>query len=135
MRAVRKKSLILMPLAGVIIFICFYAKIENFFVFHPQKNHDMLPDQLGLAYESIFFEASDGTKLHGWFFPLPRKSPIILFCHGNRDEIIPFNMGENLFEAAPEPKAFYAIEGAGHNDTWLIGGSRYFETLKRFIQS
>jgi uncharacterized protein len=58
-----------------------------------------------------------------------------LIIHGNRDEIIPFTMGEQLFEAAPGPKAFYAIEGAGHNDTWVVGGSRYFETLKQFIQS
>ena len=58
-----------------------------------------------------------------------------LIIHGNRDEIIPFSMGENLFEASAEPKAFYTIEGAGHNDTWVIGGRKYFETLKRFIQS
>ena len=270
MLTIRRKSIILIPLVGVVIFICFYSQIENFFVFHPQKSHGMLPDQLGLAYESIFFEASDGTKLHGWFFPLPGKFPVILFCHGNagnishrlhnirellkngfqvfifdyrgygkskgspsrkrvfldglaaydclrnrlgipadrivlfgrslgaavateiavkrkanslilesaftstkamartmplfallspflpahynnlekiehitipkliihgnRDEIIPFTMGEQLFEAGPEPKIFYAIEGAGHNDTWVVGGKKYFETLKQFIQ-
>jgi len=44
-------------------------------------------------------------------------------------------MGERLFEAGAEPKAFYAIEGAEHNDTWVIGGRKYFETLKQFIQS
>ena len=226
---------------------------------------------MGLHHESIFFDAADGTKLHGWFFPLSGKSPVILFCHGNagnishrlhniqellkkgfqvfifdyrgfgksngspsregvyldglaaydylrnrlgippnriilfgrslgaavateiaakrkvnrlilesaftstkamartmplfallspflpahynnlkkiehitipkliihgnRDEIIPFTMGEQLFEAGPEPKAFYAIEGAGHNDTWVIGGKKYFETLKQFIRN
>ena len=270
MLAILKKPIILIPLAGVIIFIFFYSQIENFFVFHPQKNHDILPDQLGLAYDSVSFEATDGTKLHGWFFPLPGKSPVMLFCHGNagnishrlhnirellkkgfqvfifdyrgygkskgspsregvyldglaaydylrnrrgippdrivlfgrslgaavateiavqrqadrmilesaftstkamartmplfallspllpahynnlekikniaipkliihgnRDEIIPFAMGEALFGAAPEPKSFYAIEGAGHNDTWFVGGKQYFEALGQFMQ-
>ncbi len=58
-----------------------------------------------------------------------------LIIHGDLDRIIPFSMGKRLFEAAPEPKAFYAIEGAGHNDTWIIGGNRYFEILKGFVQS
>ena len=47
----------------------------------------MTPDQMGLQYESINFKAGDGTKLHGWFFPLPGKSPVILFCHGNAGNI------------------------------------------------
>lgn len=270
MLAILKKPILLIPLAGVIIFFCFYSQIENFFVFHPQTNLDMLPDQLGLTYDSASFEAKDGTKLHGWFFPLPEKSPVILFCHGNAgnichrlpnikrllgqgfqvfiydyrgygkskgspsregvyldglaaydyltnhlgispdrivlfgrslggavateialkrkvkclilesaftstkdmaktmplfallspflpahynnlkkiehitvpkliihgnmDEIIPFSMGERLFQAAPEPKVFHAVKGAGHNDTWVIGGKKYFETLAKFIR-
>ncbi len=73
MFAIRKKSIILIPLAGIVIFFLFYSQIENFFVFHPQTHLDMLPDQLGLTYDSVSFEAKDGTKLHGWFFPLPGK--------------------------------------------------------------
>jgi uncharacterized protein len=57
-----------------------------------------------------------------------------LIIHGDRDEIIPFAMGEALFGTAPGPKAFYAIQGAGHNDTWVVGGKQYFETLGRFMQ-
>jgi len=43
-------------------------------------------------------------------------------------------MGRRLFEAANEPKEFYTIKGAGHNDTYLVGGIAYFETLGRFIE-
>ena len=80
MLVIRKKSIILIPLVGVIIFISFYSQIEKFFVFHPKTDFDMAPDQMGLQYESINFKADDETKLHGWFFPLPGKSPVILFC-------------------------------------------------------
>lgn len=40
-------------------------------------------------------------------------------AHGDRDEIVDFELGRTLFEAAPEPKEFHRIAGAGHNDIFL----------------
>ncbi len=37
----------------------------------------------GLDFEDAWFEASDGTQLHGWFLPHPRPRAVALFCHGN----------------------------------------------------
>ncbi len=37
----------------------------------------------------------------------------ILIVHGTKDDVVPFVMGQKLFEAAPEPKRFYRMEGAG----------------------
>lgn len=59
-------------------------------------------------------------------------SPIMLL-HGDMDDIVPIEMGRELFAAANEPKRFYPIAGAGHNDTVLIGGDAYFDALKEFI--
>jgi len=56
----------------------------------------------------------------------------LLVLHGDRDEIIPFEQGKLVFEAAPEPKRFFAIAGANHNDTVIVGGESYFEQLKQF---
>ena len=61
------------------------------------------------------------------------RTPLLVF-HGNRDEIVPHRLGEKLFEAAPEPKAFETIAGAGHNDTTLVGGRSYFERIRRFLE-
>jgi len=58
----------------------------------------------------------------------------LLFFHGDRDEIVPHELGRQLFEAAPEPKAFETLEGAGHNDTTIIGGRPYFERIRRFLE-
>jgi len=57
----------------------------------------------------------------------------ILIVHGTRDETVPFEMGEQLFRAAPEPKRFYPIAGAGHNDLMEVGGAGYLACLQRFV--
>jgi fermentation-respiration switch protein FrsA (DUF1100 family) len=62
------------------------------------------------------------------------KMPL-LAIHGERDELIPFADGRNLFEAAPEPKTWYPIPGAGHNDTYAVGGDAYFRQLAAFARN
>jgi uncharacterized protein len=58
----------------------------------------------------------------------------ILVLHGDRDEIVPFEQGKKVIAAASEPKEFYAIQGARHNDTYIVGGEEYFQALKTFIE-
>lgn len=57
----------------------------------------------------------------------------VLFIHGDGDEIVPFEHSRALFAAAPEPKFFHRIRGAGHNDTYLVGGEKYFAAIREFI--
>ncbi|MGB6836581.1 MAG: alpha/beta hydrolase [Dehalococcoidia bacterium] len=59
----------------------------------------------------------------------------LLVLHGDRDDVVPFGAGRKLFEAANEPKEFYTIRGAGHNDTYLVGGEEYFGVLRRFMEN
>lgn len=47
---------------------------------------------------------------------LPRLAAPLLVAHGDRDEIVPFELGERLFAATPGPKRFVRIAGAAHND-------------------
>ena len=58
----------------------------------------------------------------------------ILIVHGTRDETVPFSMGQRLFAAAPEPKFFFPVEGAGHNDVVEVGGEDLLEHLKSFLE-
>ena len=57
----------------------------------------------------------------------------LLVLHGDRDTTVPFAQGRRLFEAAPEPKQFFPIPGAGHNDTYFIGGDPYWEAWSEFL--
>jgi len=61
-------------------------------------------------------------------------SPLMI-VHGDRDEEVPIDLGRQLFEAGNEPKEFYAVTGAGHNDTYSVGGKSYYRQLRRFLAS
>ena len=100
----------------------------------------------GLILESTFTNAVDMADrmisiLPGWlvsskFDTVGRVSRMKipkLFIHGTRDNLIPFTLGRELYKAAAEPKEFYQIVGAGHNNTYQIGGKDYFDKIKEFI--
>ena len=58
-----------------------------------------------------------------------------LFIHGDGDDLVPYEQGRRLYDAAEPPKAFFTIRGAGHNDTYVVGGERYFRQIEKFIDS
>ena len=57
----------------------------------------------------------------------------LLILHGDADEVVPYEHGRRLFAAAPEPKGFYTIRGAHHNDTYWVGGEDYWGAWARFL--
>jgi fermentation-respiration switch protein FrsA (DUF1100 family) len=59
----------------------------------------------------------------------------LLILHGDQDEVVPYAQGRRLFAAANEPKRFYTIVGAHHNDTYLAGGEGYFTAMSDFLES
>lgn len=64
---------------------------------------------------------------------LPHLSLPKLFIHGEQDDIIPLELGKQVFEAALPPKAFYMVPGADHNNVPFVGGRAYFAKLVEFI--
>ncbi len=46
----------------------------------------------------------------------------VFVAHGDQDEIVPFALGEALFAAAREPKRFFRVAGAAHNDVFDAPG-------------
>jgi hypothetical protein len=101
----------------------------------------------GLVLEAPFTSASAvagavvpllGRTLISGFDSLSRIRRVnaaLLIIHGTRDEIIPFEMGQQLFAAANEPKHFYPVEGAGHNDITETAGTAYAARLGIFHDS
>ncbi len=99
----------------------------------------------GIILESTFtsfadllrpFVPSVAEAIKGKFNSLRKIGQIsapLLFFHGNRDELVAYGNGKELFAAANEPKEFYTIEGAGHNDTYYCGGEPYWRKIKEFV--
>lgn len=58
----------------------------------------------------------------------------VLIIHGTEDSIVPIELGKQLFDAANQPKEFYEIPGADHNNTFLIGGLEYESRLHAFAE-
>jgi hypothetical protein len=99
----------------------------------------------GVVLESTFSSLADVARgsvgpgallLRGRFdsaAKIVRLRAPLLSLHGDRDEIVPFELGRALFEAAQVPKTFETLRGAGHNDTALVGGAGYFARIGRFL--
>lgn len=58
-----------------------------------------------------------------------------LIIHGVKDDIVPFWMGEKLYEKLHVTKEFYAVEKAGHNDLVMFEKEKYFTKIAGFINS
>jgi fermentation-respiration switch protein FrsA (DUF1100 family) len=103
----------------------------------------------GLIVEATFPSARAVAKVLYPFLPVQflmrsefssiekiRKITIpLLVIHGERDEIIPLELGRELYEAANQPKTLYSIPEAGHNDTFLAGGEAYLKRIRDFAST
>jgi uncharacterized protein len=75
------------PLIGYLVLLLVMMSLENSLIFIPLNFHEDDWQPQGLGVEDARFEASDGTKLHGWFAPHPHPRAVVLFCHGNAGNI------------------------------------------------
>lgn len=55
-----------------------------------------------------------------------------LFIHSPNDEIIPYSMGEKLYNAAPAPKGFLKIKGS-HNEGFLMSRELFAQGVVKFL--
>lgn len=58
-----------------------------FFPNVPGRTLAATPNSIGLAYENVRFEASDGVQVHAWFVPGAPEAATVLVCHGNAGNI------------------------------------------------
>lgn len=56
----------------------------------------------------------------------------VLVMHGNRDGVIPFRLGRELFDTLSVPKQFFVIEGGDHNDDAPHDAGAYWSVVDQF---
>ena len=80
----RVSRLLLIALLVVILGLMFF---ENSLIFVPGGPQSGNWNPPGLSVEDAWFQAADGTKLHGWYQRHERPRAVILFCHGNAGNV------------------------------------------------
>lgn len=107
------------------------------------------PDAAGLVLEATFTSVRDMIDQSPWgFLPVgliltqefdtlskvrELRMPVLV-THGTRDSIVPFQMGERLYEAVPGPKRFVRVEGAGHHNLSGAAFDQYRQALRELFK-
>ncbi len=102
----------------------------------------------GVALETPFLSVPALARRHYPFVPgflirsrfdaasrIARATSPKLVLAAERDEIAPPSHARRLFELARPPKELFVIPGAGHNDTYGVGGEKYLEVWRRFLDA
>jgi fermentation-respiration switch protein FrsA (DUF1100 family) len=94
------------------------------------------PEAAGIIEESSFTSMPDEARAMGYgFMPtdiliherfdslskIPKLKIPLLIIHGTWDKVVPYQMGQKLFDAAPQLKTIELIEGGGHEDSCIVG--------------
>jgi pimeloyl-ACP methyl ester carboxylesterase len=58
----------------------------------------------------------------------------VLIIHAERDSVIPFRLGRELFERLEAPKTFVILEEGDHNDLYEAGNAQYWKPIRAFIE-
>jgi fermentation-respiration switch protein FrsA (DUF1100 family) len=53
---------------------------------------------------------------------------------GDRDDLVPLMYGQELYDAAPEPKRMHALAGVGHNDLVERAGNEWVAAIAEFAR-
>lgn len=97
-----------------------------------------------VVLESPFTSITDIAAKIYWFFPvrwlikdpfrsdlrIPKVTAPVLVLHGDRDVIVPFALGKQLYALIQGPKRFVRFPGAGHNELAAHGA---LDVAKEFL--
>lgn len=75
--------LALVGVVGYLLVVLLMVAMENSLIYFPSIYPDGYWNPPGLKFEDAWFDAPDGTKLHGWYVPHESPRAVVLFAHGN----------------------------------------------------
>src|SRR3972149_4565354 len=75
--------------AGLAVVIVLLRLFENRFIFFPPRYPEgfVSPEAYGLRAEEVWIQAGDGPRLNAWVFPHASSNQVLLFFHGNAENI------------------------------------------------
>jgi uncharacterized protein len=82
----RWRTLLLFPV-GCLLILGYAMFFEETFIFFPSRYPEGDWQPQGFPCEDAWFQAADGTRLHGWYVPHDHPRAVFLYCHGNAGNI------------------------------------------------
>ena len=104
----------------------------------------------GVVLEAPFPSASRVARRVFWFLPgvsllvhgqldtqarLKEIRAPVLIVHCNQDPVVPFQFGQDVYDAALAPKSFLEIKGYCHEEAALIAPTQYRIAIQEFLSS
>lgn len=71
------------PAMIALAFLVIVRLMENSLIYFPAKYPVGDWQPAGLKFDDAWFQAADGTRLHGWYVPAESPRAVALFAHGN----------------------------------------------------
>ncbi|MFC7684482.1 alpha/beta hydrolase [Ureibacillus sp. GCM10028918] len=118
----------------VIVEDCGYSSVSDVFVYQ-------LDDLFGLPEFPVLNAANTVTKIRAGF-DLYKASAVqqvaksekpMLFIHGDQDTFVPYEMLNEVFDAAQVDKEKLIIKGAGHGQAENVDPQNYWSTVWEFV--
>jgi uncharacterized protein len=106
------------------------------------------PEASGVVLEATFTSIRDMVQYTAWrmlpvgliltqefdtIAKIPKIRPPLIVVHGTSDTVVPFEMGERLFAAAPGPKRFIRVEGGNHHNLSSVANDQYRVALRELF--
>ncbi|WP_078544892.1 alpha/beta hydrolase [Litchfieldia alkalitelluris] len=118
----------------VIVEDCGYASVSDVFIYQ-------LDDLFGLPEFPVLNAANTITKIRAGYdlyeasaIEQVAKSKVpMLFIHGDQDTFVPYEMVDEVYEAAQVDKEKLVIPGAGHGEAAKVDPEVYWSTVWSFV--
>ncbi|MCC6491735.1 MAG: alpha/beta fold hydrolase [Pirellulales bacterium] len=105
-----------LALATYLAVVLMFSLLERMLVYPAPRLNGADYEAADLPYEDVFFEADDGTRLHGWYVPHPNPKAVMLFAHGNGEHVAALAPMLRLLHQRAEVATFaWDYRGYGHS--------------------
>ena len=118
----------------VIVEDCGYSSVSDVFVYQ-------LDDLFGLPEFPVLTAANTMTNIRAGYDlyeasavnQVAKSEKPMLFIHGDQDTFVPYEMVDEVYEAAPVEKEILIIKGAGHAEAEKVDPQKYWSTVWAFV--
>lgn len=123
------------PNVKVIVEDCGYASVADVFIYQ-------LDDLFGLPEFPVMQAANTVTNIRAGYDlyeasavnQIAKSKTPTLFIHGDSDTFVPYEMLDEVYDAAPVEKDKLVIEGAGHGEAEKVNPELYWNTIWDFVE-